>query len=229
MIQLKMHATVFTNWSSGLVSKPRYLIEPSEIGKGNNEQISDRAEIISRELNRLSITKAMISKESEAPIKKSGTQDNSDASGSHQSEALASSTGCGGSVSNRSSSTRSFDDGDSNVGGVGAGAPGEGGCGAAEGNIGTLASKSARPYPPQTSFVQLCKLIETMEKNGKEHMAVMKARGTKLRCWIRLRCGVRFPSARLSQLGCWRFVPPRWRGQLVALYAAYRVFHSLSR
>jgi hypothetical protein len=224
-----MHATVFTNRSTGLVSKPTYLIEPSEIGKGNNEQISDRAEIISRELNRLSITKAMISKESEAPIKKSGTQDNSDASGSHQSEALASSTGCGGSVSNRSSSTRSFDDGDSNVGGVGAGAPGEGGCGAAEGNIGTLASKSARPYPPQTSFVQLCKLIETMEKNGKEHMAVMKARGTKLRCWIRLRCRVRFPSARLSQLGCWRFVPPRWRGQLVALYAAYRVFHSLSR
>jgi hypothetical protein len=138
VIQLKMHATVFTNWSSGSVSKPRYLLESSEIGKGNNEQISDRAEIISRELNRLSITKAMISKESEAPIKKSGTQDNSDASGSHQSEALASSTGCRGSVSNRSSSTRSFDDGDSNVGGVGAGAPGEGGCGAAEGNIGTL-------------------------------------------------------------------------------------------
>ena len=149
MIQLKMHATVFTNWSSGLGSKPMYLIESSEIG--NNEQISDRADFISKELNRLSITRAMISKESEAPIKNSGTQDNSDASGSHQSEALASSTGCGGSVSSR-------DNGDSNVGGVGAGAPGEGGCGAAEGNIGTLASKSARPYPPQTSF---CPAVQT--------------------------------------------------------------------
>jgi hypothetical protein len=135
-----------------------YLIESSEIGTGNNEQISDRADSISKELNRLSITRAMISKESEAPIKNSGTQDNSDASGSHQSEALASSTGCGGSVSSRSSGTRSLDDGDSNVGGVGAGAPGEGGCGAAEGNIGTLASKSARPYPPQTSF---CPAVQT--------------------------------------------------------------------
>jgi hypothetical protein len=224
-----MHATVFTNRSSGLVSKPRYLIESAEIGKGNNEQISDRADFISKELKRLSITKTMIPKESEAPIKKPGTQDNSDANSSQQSEALASSTGCGGSVSGRSSGTRSFDDGDSNVGGIGARAPGEGGCGAAEGNIGKLASKSARPYPPQSSFCPAVQTDRDAGGDGKEHMAVMKARGTKLRCWVRLRCRVRFPSARLSQLECWRFVPPRWRGQLVALYAAYRVFHSLSR
>jgi hypothetical protein len=108
-----------------------------------------RADYKSRQLYKPCTKDTTAAEKSADQIQKDGTQDNSHTRCTNQTRAPARrGTWCGGGISS-GSGIRPFDDSNSNVGGVGTGASGECGSRAAEGDIRTLISMSARSRRPR--------------------------------------------------------------------------------